>query len=407
MDYTNIKSQKVWWLVDCDSFFASCEVMRNPHLQGKPVCIWVDIVLAATYQAKKYNIKTWTPIWEAKEIIGDLVVLPPDITFYWTVSNQIMSVLSEFCNNMEIFSIDEAFIDITWKNVEFNMDYSSFIFMVQSAIKKRVGIPVSIWVWPTRLISKILAPINKPFGLLVVLDEKSLNNIFKLIPIREVPFIWKKSEEKIRHLCKSIYDLKSLNYKQVRNILQWWGVKIWFELNWVNAMNLWNSTIPKSISRTRSFNPHFTKDKVVLFQYLILNFERAFEELILYWLKTKSMKIFLKDKSFKFYKSEVIFPQYTCNKSLLLKSLNILFEDLFNGQRYYRTTWVIFFDVKSNQYLQKTLNWFWNNDNLKLWQIINKINKKFWRFTVTCASNKNYFKYKNNDSFTSFKSISF
>lgn len=399
MDYTNIKSQKVWGLVDCDSFFASCEVMRNPRLQGKPVCVWVDIVLAATYEAKKYKIKTWTPVWEAKQMVKDLVVLPPDISFYWRVSTQIMSVLNEFCNSMEIFSIDEAFIDITWKNVEYNMDYNCFVLMVQSTIKKRVGIPVSIWVGSTRLISKILAPINKPYWTLVVLDEKILDNIFKLLPIREVPFIGKKSEEKIRHLCKSVYEFKSLNYKQVRNVLQWGWLKIWFELNCVNAMIMWNSDIPKSISRTRSFNPHFTKDKSVLFEHLILNFERAFEELTLWSLEAKCMKIFLKDKWFKFYKSEVIFPQHTCNKNLLLKSLNIMFDDLFNWQKYYRTTWVVLFDVKNNKYLQQTLLGLWKQDNKKLWQIINQINKKFWRFTVTCASNKNVFNKKIKDSF--------
>ncbi|MEF2175663.1 MAG: DNA polymerase IV [Candidatus Absconditabacteria bacterium] len=401
MDYTNIKSQKVWGLVDCDSFFASCEVMRNPTLQGKPVCVGVDIVLAATYEAKKYKIKTGTPVWEAIEMVNNLVVLPPDISFYGRVSSQIMSILSEFCNNIEIFSIDEAFIDITGKNVEFNMDYNCFVLMVQSAIKKRVGIPVSIGVGTTRLISKILAPINKPYGTLVVLDGIILDNIFKLLPIRNVPFIGKKSEEKVRHLCKSIYEFKSLNYKQVRNLLQGGGLKIWFELNGVNVMSLGNSDIPKSISRTRSFNPHFTKDKNILFEHLILNFERAFEELTLGGLETKCMKIFLKDKGFKFYKSEVIFPQHTCDKNLLLKSLNIIFDELYIPQKYFRTTGVVFFDVKNNKYLQKTLVGLGKQDNKKLWQIINKINKKFGRFTVTCASNKNIFNSKKKDSFLS------
>lgn len=103
-------------LVDCDSFFAGCELARHTELRGQCVCIGreEDIVLASTYEAKRRGVKTGTPAWEAKRILGsDAVFIRPDMNYYQETSKKVMELLKEESNDIEVYSIDEAFIDIT------------------------------------------------------------------------------------------------------------------------------------------------------------------------------------------------------------------------------------------------------------------------------------------------------
>ena len=243
---SSITSKRVWWLVDCDSFFASCEVLKNPKLAWKPVCVWKDIVIAATYEAKAHNIKTGTPMWEAKKILWSKgVYLEPDIAFYGRISNKLIWVLKDFSNDIEVFSIDESFIDITWLNILHHKTYEALAKDLQLQIKKQIWIPVSIWVSNTKLRAKIFSKINKPFWTFVQLTDSQVDETFKKLPIIDIPFIWKKSAEKIKYESYSIYDFKSLQYNTVNKLLKWHGIKIWLELKWVDAMSLGYNKFPK------------------------------------------------------------------------------------------------------------------------------------------------------------------
>lgn len=83
-------------LIDCNSFFASCEVLRDPTLRGTPVCVGMDIILAATYEAKRFGIYTGMPVREAKKILPKTTVfLPPDMRRYGMVSQRVMLFLKE------------------------------------------------------------------------------------------------------------------------------------------------------------------------------------------------------------------------------------------------------------------------------------------------------------------------
>lgn len=150
-------------LVDCDSFFAGCEVARRPELRGKCVCVArdEDIVLAATYEAKARGVKTGTPAREAKRILGnDIVLVKPDMAYYQQISKQVMALLAQEANDIEVYSIDEAFIDIT-HHLQIHGDehtrYENRARAIQQRVYDELGISVSIGVAPTRIIAKICA----------------------------------------------------------------------------------------------------------------------------------------------------------------------------------------------------------------------------------------------------------
>lgn len=108
------QSECIYAHIDCNSFFASCEIYRNPKLRGRPVCVGDQLIIAASYEAKVHGIKTGSPMWEAEKILGkNLVKILPDHAFYSKVSKSLMGYMAELVGKIEQFSIDEFFTDVT------------------------------------------------------------------------------------------------------------------------------------------------------------------------------------------------------------------------------------------------------------------------------------------------------
>lgn len=134
------KSEQIRALADCDSFFASCEVARNPSLKGKCVCIGKegDIITASTYEAKARGIKTGTPSREAKRLLGDdLVLIAPDMKFYGQMSQKIFSCLAEYVDQLEQYSVDEAFVALPSSFVEDEMTATLYVDYIQQKLYQR------------------------------------------------------------------------------------------------------------------------------------------------------------------------------------------------------------------------------------------------------------------------------
>ena len=108
-------SKQLWFHVDCDSFFAACEILRHPELRDMYVCVGGDIIVAASYNAKYLGITTGTPIWEAKRILPKekAYFFTPDIPYYAQVSEKLMKLLAYYSEAIEVFSIDEAFCNVS------------------------------------------------------------------------------------------------------------------------------------------------------------------------------------------------------------------------------------------------------------------------------------------------------
>ncbi len=256
-------SKQVRWLIDCDSFFASCEISLRPELKWLPVCVWGDIVIAATYDLKALWISIWTPVWEVKKIAPlNTVFLKPRMEVYKEISWRLMSYLHKKAIDIQVFSIDEAFVEFTSYDRAYNMSYEKMMILLQRDIQQKIWIPVSIWLAPTKLLAKIGAGFAKPYGVFVCLEENDINVFLQSLPFWKIPFIGRQTQKKLRFTCETAFDFKKLAYEVVKQELWTSWLKIWFELNSYNAMTLWRQkTKPKSIGRSRSFNPYFTHDK--------------------------------------------------------------------------------------------------------------------------------------------------
>ncbi len=168
--------------VDLDAFYASVEQLYNPALRGKPVAVGGGVVLAASYEAKRFGVSAPMPVRRARELCPRLIVVPGEFGRYGPLSEQVFDVCRDFTPLVEQISIDEAFLDVSG---------SVHIFgaapVIAGIIKKRVrdeiGLVVSVGVARTKFLAKIASATSKPDGLLHVPPETELDFLHAL-PVR-------------------------------------------------------------------------------------------------------------------------------------------------------------------------------------------------------------------------------
>ncbi|WP_170007561.1 DNA polymerase IV [Bacillus fonticola] len=151
--------EKVILLTDMESFYASVEKADNPKLQGKPVVVSGDperrsgIILAACPRAKKYGVKTAEALWQAKMKCPGVVVIRPRMQRYIDVSVQITKILEQFTDLVEVFSVDEQFLDISGSLRLFGDDWT-IASKVQQAIKSETGVYARVGIGPNKILAK-------------------------------------------------------------------------------------------------------------------------------------------------------------------------------------------------------------------------------------------------------------
>lgn len=372
-------SKKIWAHIDCDSFFAECEILKNPKIKNDFVIVGDEIVLACNYKTKSFGIKTWTPIWQAREILKNKwVYLSSDHDFYSLVSSKLMSYLEEKTLEVLPFSIDEAFCDITWICELYWIDLETYIKNLQNDILKKIWIPVSIWVSTTKIKSKIFSKLNKPFGIFI--DLSCSSELYKTLELKIVPFIWKSMQEKLKYKCSNVYDFVSLWYWYLKNNIWKNATDLWLELSWVNAFFIKKNNFSKSISRGRSFNKNITNDSDFLLKELISNFNFLFEELILKNYETKRVSIFFRDKEKQTFIFHYTLPCFTIDRRVLLEIIKYMFKIYFNDNVLYRTTWIVFSNLKDRSFHQTNIfenNFSKTTTKKEIYTIINDINLKY------------------------------
>jgi len=292
-------SKELYAHIDANCFFVSCERLRNPSLCGKFVVVAGDIIIAASYECRKFGIKVGTPIWEASSILGDrLIKIRPDLRYYTEISARFMEFLAEKSLAVEPFSIDEAFVWLTGIPERTHAgDYEAYCRDLKLEILHKIGIPVSIGLGNTRIKSKIFSDINKPFGYWIGLDDEKEEQLFTELPVREVPFIGKATEQRLGHSIRTIADFRNMGFFELDRCIGKNATTLWLELH---GVDVWKTSlgnaIPKSITRSRSFNHTMTDNRHLLWQRFLENFEKAYHELILIQCELSRVGVILRSK---------------------------------------------------------------------------------------------------------------
>lgn len=180
----------IFALVDCNAFFVSCERVFQPHLEGKPVIVLSSndgCAISRSNEAKALGIKMGVPLFKIKDIVKkhNVRVFSSNFSLYGDMSSRVMDVLKTVTPCLEIYSIDEAFLDLGLLPHHELFDHGLHIKML---VKQWTGIPVSIGMAPTKTLAKIANHIAKKnaSGCCVLLDPQKVEEVLKTFPLQDV-----------------------------------------------------------------------------------------------------------------------------------------------------------------------------------------------------------------------------
>lgn len=250
-------------LVDCNNFYASCERVFQPKFNGKPVVILSNndgCVISRSNEAKAVGVPMGAPLFKIKELIKEknIAVFSSNYALYGDLSNRVMTILGQFSPNLEIYSIDEAFLNFDGLSI---LDYDSYGIQMKTRIQKWVGIPVCVGFAPTKALAKVANKIAKKFQdrtsrvYTIDTDEKRIKAL-KWTKIEDVWGIGNRTTKKakLRNINTAFDFIHPQHESWIKKELGVVGLRLKYELEGKSVLDLEPIlSDKKSIAVTRSF----------------------------------------------------------------------------------------------------------------------------------------------------------
>ncbi len=184
--------------IDMNAFFASVEQQSNPELQGKPIAVigrGRTVVTTASYEARAFGVKTGMNTWQARKACPQLIFVIANNRKYTHTSAEIVKVLLDYTPLVEVFSIDEAFLDITGSRPLFG-GAERIAWLIKARIRHRFGLTCSIGIAPNKLLAKLASEMKKPDGLTVIRPE-NVTALLERVPIKDLCGIGARTERQL------------------------------------------------------------------------------------------------------------------------------------------------------------------------------------------------------------------
>ena len=212
-------------LVDCDNFYASCERLFRPDLRKKPIVVLSNndgCVIARSKEAKAMGIKMGVPWFQIKKayLANSGQVFSSNFALYGDLSNRVMHILEGMVNNIEVYSIDEAFLDL--HHIQNSNDAYEFGIHCRNIVDQWVGIPVRIGIGPTKTLAKIASHVAKKkiggTGVFCLHESLQIEHVLKHLPINEIWGIGRNLSRRLNDLnIYSSYDLMKMDTRLIRS----------------------------------------------------------------------------------------------------------------------------------------------------------------------------------------------
>ncbi len=210
--------------IDMDSFFAACEELRHPELKGKPFVVGTSsdtnsrgVVQTASYEARKYGIKSGMGLFMAKKAYPDLIVLKSDEAYYESISESIMGILNSFSFPVEQNSVDEAAIDVG----AIGYDKAEAIGRdIKNRIKEKTDLPCTVGISFGKYFAKMMCDASKPDGF-GVLKKEGILAFLSEKPISKLPGVGKKTEERL--IARGINTIGDLSKSNLQTLISMFG----------------------------------------------------------------------------------------------------------------------------------------------------------------------------------------
>jgi len=341
--------QKYIALVDCDSFFVSCERVLNPELENKPVCVVSGdrgCVISRSKEAKAMGIPMGQPLFMAKEQFPKCIYINAKHYEYGELSSKVMAVLKEFSPYVEIYSIDEAFVDLTGLAKFYKKNYFELAKFLREEIYEKTHIPVSIGVSRTKTLAKLASDKAKcEENHVCIVGKQGITRFLKHSDIEEVWGIGRKLSPKLKGFgIKTAYDYVQKNDVWLKGRFGKNGLEIKYELLGEVISRVINEvTLPKSIMDTRSFS-EFSSDLNLLKNELMVHIHSACRKLRRIDCKCSTIGVILKTKDFRTNCEKVKLDVPTNFEFEISKSAFVELEKMYNENVLYRSIGILLED---------------------------------------------------------------
>lgn len=260
-------------LIDCNSFYASCEQVFRPDLKGKPVVVLSNndgCIVAANREAKALaDLPMWEPVYKYLDLLQhhEVHIFSSNYTLYADMSQRVMNILTQFSPNIEIYSIDEAFIMLDGLS---KIDYTAYGKEIRSTILKNTGLPVGVGIAPTKALAKVANRISKKYaqqlGNVYVIDsEAKREKALKWLKIEDVWGIGRAHAKRLHALqVHTAYAFTQLSDDAVRKQMSVVGLRLKHELEGKSCLSLEEIQAPKkAIGTAKSFGDKLTDYKLI------------------------------------------------------------------------------------------------------------------------------------------------
>jgi nucleotidyltransferase/DNA polymerase involved in DNA repair len=385
-----IQKTKTLLHIDGDAFFVGVEVAKNPKLKGLPVVTGEErgIVSALSYEAKALGVVRGMPIFKLKKEFPNVIILPGDYKSYVEYSNSMFEIVRRYADDVEEYSIDECFADLTGLDRTLKMSYEEISMKIKKEINEELKLSVSIGLAPTKVLAKVASKWVKPNGFTII-EKKSAPDFLKNFQIEKIWGIGPKTSEFLKTKgIQTAGDFTEKNFAWVEENLSKPYAVIWQELKGERILEIDPNlkTEYSSIQKTRSFYPN-TNDKSFLLSELSKNTEGACAKARHYKLIPKKISFFLKTKGFKFLTSSITLPTPTSAPEIIIQLIEEKFKEIYSKNILFRTTGIILENLIPHQNIQQDL--FGNTDRVNKFEIIHdqidKLENKFGRNMVYLA----------------------
>ena len=336
-------------LIDCNSFYASCEKIFRPDLKDRPIVILSNndgCVIARSSEAKKMGVSMTQPWYQVKDqyLSKGGVVFSSNYELYADISNRVMNVLSDLCPEIDIYSIDEAFLDL--RSFKKNIDLVNFSYDCKRKIREWVGIPVSIGIAPTKTLAKLANKVAKDDprfdGVVILSEPKIIRHFLRSMPVEKIWGIGKRLTARLGNIgVKTAYDLTKIDSRLIGDNFNVVLERTVRELKGQSCITLHDFMEPKKqIMVSRSFGRSI-RSKNLLSEAISFHASRAAEKLRYEKQKCRLITTFIRSNRFntkvkQIYASrslELIHP--TDDTRIIIKSANRILEKIYaNGYQY-------------------------------------------------------------------------
>lgn len=387
--------KKVFALVDCNNFYASCERLFRPELEGKPIVVLSNndgCVIARSNEAKALGLKMGDPYFKIKDQLTkhDVQVFSSNYGLYGDLSHRVMTTLQQLEPDVEVYSIDEAFISLPYSP---GKPHTEYVRYMKERVKRCVGIPVAIGVGPTKTLAKVatrIAKKNKEHG--GVFDITDHNQIDKLLAACDVEDVWgigRQSSNKLRlRGIMTARELRDADDDWIRKKLTITGLRTAMELRGISCLPL-ETAYPdkKSIISSKSFGrPVSTLSdmKEAVATYL----STASEKLRKQGSLAGAVQVFIATNTFNPNQPQHVqsmmatLPHPSAYTPALLKPALHCLEQIFKTGYQYKKAGVMLTEIVSDRHQQQSLFEPLPTDTQEIMKAVDRINGKWGRHTI-------------------------